>query len=210
MSSVQRQLNLYGFKCVSRGEDKGAFYHPKFQRGDWESAKSIRRCVSNTQFGLQHWAIPHDFGQKTYTDSMDVNCVTFTHDNVSCAPESVHSTNSVASLTSAAKKNDWQWPPAPVVEQHKSASQAILKAFSTCDVTDQLLSSSVSSMNTASVLTNRLYNVNEMQPSFVEAAAAVADPFRDQCVPNDNIDDLLFLCSDLDSFFEGCDATTAW
>jgi hypothetical protein len=43
ISSVQRQLNLYGFKCISRGEDKGAFFHPKFKRGDWEIVKKITR-----------------------------------------------------------------------------------------------------------------------------------------------------------------------
>lgn len=43
LSSVQRQLNLYGFKCISRGEDKGAFYHSKFKRGDWEVVKKINR-----------------------------------------------------------------------------------------------------------------------------------------------------------------------
>lgn len=40
---MQRQLNLYGFKCISRGEDKGAFFHPKFRRGDWEVVKRITR-----------------------------------------------------------------------------------------------------------------------------------------------------------------------
>lgn len=43
MSSVQRQLNLYGFKCINRGEDKGAFYHPRFKRGDWDVVKKITR-----------------------------------------------------------------------------------------------------------------------------------------------------------------------
>eukprot|EP01038_Epipyxis_sp_PR26KG_P007652 gene7652-10414_t len=45
LSSVQRQLNLYGFKCISRGEDKGAFFHPKFKRGDWEVVRKIQRFV---------------------------------------------------------------------------------------------------------------------------------------------------------------------
>ncbi len=45
LSSVQRQLNLYGFKCINRGEDKGAFYHPQFKRGDWETVKKISRHV---------------------------------------------------------------------------------------------------------------------------------------------------------------------
>lgn len=42
---MQRQLNLYGFKCVNRGEDKGAFYHPSFRHGDWETVKRITRYV---------------------------------------------------------------------------------------------------------------------------------------------------------------------
>lgn len=42
---MQRQLNLYGFKCVNRGEDKGAFFHPKFKRGNWEVVKKLTRYV---------------------------------------------------------------------------------------------------------------------------------------------------------------------
>ncbi|RYH16394.1 hypothetical protein EON65_30180 [archaeon] len=34
---------MYGFKCISRGEDKGAFFHPKFRKGDWEVVKRITR-----------------------------------------------------------------------------------------------------------------------------------------------------------------------
>ncbi len=45
ISSVQRQLNLYGFKCISRGEDKGAFFHPSFRRGDWETVRKITRYI---------------------------------------------------------------------------------------------------------------------------------------------------------------------
>lgn len=45
IASVQRQLNLYGFKCVSRGEDKGSFYHPQFRRGEYDSVREIRRTV---------------------------------------------------------------------------------------------------------------------------------------------------------------------
>lgn len=46
LSSLQRQLNLYGFKCISRGDDKGAFFHPKFKRGEWEAVKKITRYIN--------------------------------------------------------------------------------------------------------------------------------------------------------------------
>lgn len=49
LSSVQRQLNLYGFKCISRGEDKGAFFHPKFRKGDWEIVKRITRYTPSVK-----------------------------------------------------------------------------------------------------------------------------------------------------------------
>lgn len=45
ISSVQRQLNLYGFKCISRGELRRSFFHPKFKRGDWEVVKRLTRYV---------------------------------------------------------------------------------------------------------------------------------------------------------------------
>lgn len=51
LSSVQRQLNLYGFKCINRGEDKGAFYHPRFKRGDWEVVKKITRYSPTKKSG---------------------------------------------------------------------------------------------------------------------------------------------------------------
>lgn len=45
IASFQRQLNLYGFKCINRGNDKGSFYHSQFQRGNWEEAKKILRTA---------------------------------------------------------------------------------------------------------------------------------------------------------------------
>ncbi|KAJ1416695.1 HSF-type DNA-binding-domain-containing protein, partial [Ochromonadaceae sp. CCMP2298] len=33
ISSMQRQLNAYGFRSVSRGEHKRSFYHETFKRG---------------------------------------------------------------------------------------------------------------------------------------------------------------------------------
>lgn len=55
MSSVQRQLNLYGFKCFNRGENKGAFFHPSFIRGNWEEAKSISRANPSKKCNLPNF-----------------------------------------------------------------------------------------------------------------------------------------------------------
>jgi hypothetical protein len=43
LTSFQRQLNLYGFRRVKKGEDKGSYYHEKFQRGKPNTALEIRR-----------------------------------------------------------------------------------------------------------------------------------------------------------------------
>ncbi|CAE7794609.1 HSF2 [Symbiodinium microadriaticum] len=43
MTSFQRQLNLYGFRRVTKGEDTGSYYHPKFQRGRRDFISEIKR-----------------------------------------------------------------------------------------------------------------------------------------------------------------------
>jgi len=45
ISSVQRQLNVYGFRSISRGEHKRSFYHPLFKRGNWEVVKQMGRYL---------------------------------------------------------------------------------------------------------------------------------------------------------------------
>jgi hypothetical protein len=41
LESFQRQLNLYGFKRITKGEDMGAYYHPMCMRGRSDLAKRI-------------------------------------------------------------------------------------------------------------------------------------------------------------------------
>jgi hypothetical protein len=43
MTSFQRQLNLYGFRRVTKGDDVGSYYHPKFQRGRRDLIAEIKR-----------------------------------------------------------------------------------------------------------------------------------------------------------------------
>jgi hypothetical protein len=43
MTSFQRQLNLYGFRRLAKGEDAGAYFHPKFQRNEPDLINQITR-----------------------------------------------------------------------------------------------------------------------------------------------------------------------
>jgi HSF-type DNA-binding len=42
-TSFQRQLNLYGFKRTTKGDDAGAYCHPKFLQGSRDDVKDIKR-----------------------------------------------------------------------------------------------------------------------------------------------------------------------
>lgn len=48
MTSFQRQLNLYGFRRVTKGEDVGSYYHPKFQKGRRDLIAEIKRLPGKT------------------------------------------------------------------------------------------------------------------------------------------------------------------
>ncbi|RYG68804.1 hypothetical protein EON64_04315, partial [archaeon] len=43
LTSFQRQLNLYGFRRLTKGEDQGCYFHPKFQRRRRDLLGEIKR-----------------------------------------------------------------------------------------------------------------------------------------------------------------------
>jgi len=44
-SSFTRNLNIYGFKKIAKGEFAGSYYHPDFKRGGFAAVTQMRRCV---------------------------------------------------------------------------------------------------------------------------------------------------------------------
>lgn len=54
LTSFQRQLNLYGFRRITKGEDQGSYYHAKFQRGKPSSVSEIRRLQGKAAPNLSH------------------------------------------------------------------------------------------------------------------------------------------------------------
>ena len=54
LTSFQRQLNLYGFRRVTKGEDQGAYFHPKFQYGQGNAVSEIRRLPGNSSSRAHH------------------------------------------------------------------------------------------------------------------------------------------------------------
>jgi len=47
-SSFTRNLNIYGFKKIAKGEFAGSYYHPEFKRGGFAAVSRMRRCVRRT------------------------------------------------------------------------------------------------------------------------------------------------------------------
>eukprot|EP01035_Chromulina_nebulosa_P017752 gene17752-23351_t len=82
LTSFQRQLNLYGFRRLTKGEDQGAYFHPKFQRNRKDLLLEIRRLPGKGS------APPVDYSG--YEDFLTPRFNTMPHNNVN---NSNHSTS---------------------------------------------------------------------------------------------------------------------
>jgi hypothetical protein len=45
LSSFQRQLNIYGFRKVNRGDEQGCYFHPKFRKGRKDLLHEVKRVA---------------------------------------------------------------------------------------------------------------------------------------------------------------------
>jgi len=81
LSSFTRNLNIYGFKKIAKGEFAGSYYHPKFSKeSDVESLTSMKRSTTDprTIAGLMKSSDPQSFtkvqklGSKFSADGVDI------------------------------------------------------------------------------------------------------------------------------------------
>ena len=59
LTSFQRQLNLYGFRRVTKGEDQGAYFHPKFQHERQDLLEEIRRLPNKSALQSERASYPY-------------------------------------------------------------------------------------------------------------------------------------------------------
>eukprot|EP00614_Pseudopedinella_elastica_P018095 CAMPEP_0172647066 /NCGR_PEP_ID=MMETSP1068-20121228/240561_1 /TAXON_ID=35684 /ORGANISM="Pseudopedinella elastica, Strain CCMP716" /LENGTH=515 /DNA_ID=CAMNT_0013461339 /DNA_START=612 /DNA_END=2159 /DNA_ORIENTATION=- len=70
LTSFQRQLNLYGFRRITKGPDTGAYSHPEFSRHHPEVLDGIKRVVRKGAAGVDGRYTPHHRSHKsTYGES---------------------------------------------------------------------------------------------------------------------------------------------
>ena len=212
MSSVQRQLNLYGFKCVPRGEDKGVFYHTDFMRGNWDSAKLIRRSVAQNQFGLQSWKLPSDIiarmdaGPKKFDYNIDTK-------SEFVKPEKESNTNAYQVA------QNWQWPPvhlrqlvdpSNIVDQNVYHHEEEQQQQPTNEINYEI--SYNEQQYQPSTLTSRLgfraapsLPLTEQEQEH-QVPSMVYETFRHSINNHtDSFEDLMIMCDDLSSFLEDCE-----
>lgn len=83
-SSFQRQLNLYGFRKLVRGNEAGGYMHPLFERGKPEQLSQVRRGFFpdvSVPSGLTGWACESNISRDTVlygtSKAHVVACTTF-------------------------------------------------------------------------------------------------------------------------------------
>jgi hypothetical protein len=93
MASIQRQLNLYGFRCTNRIDEKGVFHHPSFVRGQYDLVRNIRRKKT--------WPTKRKPKGDSAAEAASSSTNASTSSTVTAASSSVSTTSSKASSSSS-------------------------------------------------------------------------------------------------------------
>lgn len=109
MESFQRQLNLYGFRRIIKGDEEGAYKHPQFQRGKPDALPGIRRIYNKPKImspmsGTNYYQnFPEDNERSQSTTPPPNDKKNLEKDNsIMMTPEPAVSNNITASATSNA------------------------------------------------------------------------------------------------------------
>ena len=72
LTSFKRQLNIYGFRCFTKGLETGAYYHPCFKHGQSELLDGIQREPVKSKAGGKRARANtnNDDDRATHTDAM--------------------------------------------------------------------------------------------------------------------------------------------
>ena len=97
IASFQRQLNLYGFKRIVKGDDVGAYYHPQFLRGRRDLLREIQR-ISNYVKGSKSDYEPDLLYTSTVTNSTTTTTVQSTTTTLETVLTSSSSLSSIAEM----------------------------------------------------------------------------------------------------------------
>ncbi len=92
IASFQRQLNLYGFKRICKGDDVGAYYHTQFLRGRRDLLREIQR-VSTSGKGNKAEYDP----ETAYTTTV-TNTTTTTHSTTTTVESVLTTSSSLSSI----------------------------------------------------------------------------------------------------------------
>lgn len=92
IASFQRQLNLYGFKRICKGDDVGAYYHVLFLRGRRDLLRDIQR-VSTSGKGNKAEYEP----ETAYTTTV-TNATTTTHSTTTTVESVLTTSSSLSSI----------------------------------------------------------------------------------------------------------------
>ncbi|CAM9248751.1 unnamed protein product [Ectocarpus sp. 13 AM-2016] len=113
-SSFQRQLNLYGFRKITKGSESGSYQHPHFRRGERTTLLTIRRSTKASPARVAVPVSPASAGTGTGTP------LPAAHLNGSCGGSNNNNNNDVSTTNGAASDDKRPRsatpspPPAPV------------------------------------------------------------------------------------------------
>ncbi|CAN0018013.1 unnamed protein product, partial [Scytosiphon promiscuus] len=114
-SSFQRQLNLYGFRKITKGSESGSYQHPHFRRGERTTLLTIRRSTKASPARVVVPVSPASAGAGTPPASVPLASSNSGGGGKGSKTElKVESSKNVSAISEQARSATPSPPPAPV------------------------------------------------------------------------------------------------